>query len=110
MWVFASVFEKAGLREGPESCLSRVESFVENCVVVSIVSVHYNDPHVATANHTLRYRLVWRRAYRRSRKRSPTTPNPLKQSIYFSFFLMRSWLVCPHFFLRQFTARWWRRA
>ena len=30
--------------------------------------------------------------------------------VYLSFFLMRSWLEWPHFFLRQFTARGWRRA
>jgi hypothetical protein len=29
---------------------------------------------------------------------------------YFNFFLMRSWLVCPHFFLRQLLARGGRRA
>ena len=35
---------------------------------------------------------------------------PSLETAYFSFFLMRSWFVCPHFFLRQFTARAWRRA
>ncbi|KAI1113795.1 hypothetical protein F5Y14DRAFT_416612 [Nemania sp. NC0429] len=30
--------------------------------------------------------------------------------VYFSFFLGRSWLVWPHFFLRQFVARGGRRA
>lgn len=30
--------------------------------------------------------------------------------IYLSFFLMRRWLVWPHFFLRQFFARGGRRA
>lgn len=32
------------------------------------------------------------------------------RSIYFSFFLGRSWLVCPHFFLRQLVALGGRRA
>lgn len=30
--------------------------------------------------------------------------------VYFSFFLGRSWLVCPHFFLRQLVALGGRRA
>ena len=30
--------------------------------------------------------------------------------VYLSFFLGRSWLVWPHFFLRQLTARGCRRA
>lgn len=32
------------------------------------------------------------------------------RSVYFSFFLGRRLLVCPHFFLRQLTARGCRRA
>lgn len=32
------------------------------------------------------------------------------QNVYFSFFLGRRLLVCPHFFLRQLTARGCRRA
>ena len=32
------------------------------------------------------------------------------QQAYFSFFLGRSWLLWPHFFLRQLTARGCRRA
>lgn len=33
-----------------------------------------------------------------------------KRIVYFSFFLGRSWLVWPHFFLRQLVARGGRRA
>lgn len=33
-----------------------------------------------------------------------------RHPVYFSFFLGRSWLVCPHFFLRQFLARGGSRA
>jgi len=32
------------------------------------------------------------------------------RALYLSFFLMRRWLVCPHFFFRQFLARGGRRA
>lgn len=36
--------------------------------------------------------------------------NSIAHNHYLSFFLGRSWLLCPHFFLRQFVARGGRRA
>ena len=53
-----------------------------------------------------------------SKKRRPGTTQavekrkrkPRHRSIYFNFFFGRSWLVWPHFFLRQFLARGGRRA
>lgn len=39
-----------------------------------------------------------------------TKQESVKPAAYFSFFLGRSWLVRPHFFLRQFLARGCRRA
>jgi len=49
-------------------------------------------------------------------ERVSLTPRPERAhakagaKVYFNFFFSRSWLVCPHFFFRQFTARWWSRA
>ena len=37
-------------------------------------------------------------------------PRAALRPLYLSFFLTRSWLVCPHFFLRQLVARGGRRA
>ena len=39
-----------------------------------------------------------------------TEHNTEKRVVYLSFFLGRSWLVWPHFFLRQLVARGGRRA
>ena len=41
---------------------------------------------------------------------SELNQNLLSFNIYFNFFFGRNWLVCPHFFLRQFLARGGRRA
>ena len=46
----------------------------------------------------------------RSARRLVTPPTASKPPVYFNFFLGRSWLVWPHFFLRQLTARGCRRA
>jgi hypothetical protein len=43
------------------------------------------------------------------RREGRPVPRP-SRAAYFSFFLMRSSLVCPHFFLRQLVARAGRRA
>ena len=51
-----------------------------------------------------------RTAPRDVRRSADTLSKPSLEAAYFSFFLTRSWFVCPHFFLRQFTARAWRRA
>jgi hypothetical protein len=60
------------------------------------------------------------RAHARAQPPPPPTPLPPPSTsraaktapppLYFSFFLMRSSDVCPHFFLRQLVARAGRRA
>jgi hypothetical protein len=73
-------------------------------LLLSIVSVRYKkvEPRAATPDPRTELRDV--------RHSANALSKPSLETAYFSFFLMRSWFVCPHFFLRQFTARAWRRA
>jgi hypothetical protein len=73
-------------------------------LLLSIVSVRYKkvEPRAATPDPRTELRDVGQSANALSK--------PSLETAYFSFFLMRSWFVWPHFFLRQFTARAWRRA
>ena len=73
-------------------------------LLLSIVSVRYKkvEPRAATPDPRTELRDV--------RQSANALSKPSLETAYFSFFLMRSWFVCPHFFLRQFTARAWRRA
>ena len=73
-------------------------------LLLSIVSVRYKkvQPRAATPDPRTELRDV--------RQSANALSKPSLETAYFSFFLMRSWFVCPHFFLRQFTARAWRRA
>lgn len=46
-------------------------------------------------------------------RKTKTPPKPIHQTmrvVYFSFFLGRSWLVCPHLRFLQLVARGGRRA